>query len=176
MSTLEQSTDNEEKIYCYYHPNVETRISCSSCGKPICPQDMVYTSVGVKCRECAKPVGRTAAGAKPIYYIRGAAAGLGAAIVGGIGIQLLRRLIPFGGFILAIILGYAIGEAISWGARRNSGLGFQIIAGISALIAFTLGGYIIGRSMYTGNITFLLNPISLLIAALGIFTAVARMR
>jgi len=117
-----------------------------------------------------------AAGARPIYYLRAAAAGLGAALVGGLVIQLLRRIIPFGGFIFAIMLGYALGEAISWGARRNSGLGFEIIAGISALIAFTLGGYIISRSPYTGGLVILFNPIRLLIVALGIFTAVARLR
>lgn len=129
---------------------------------------MVYTSVGIKCRECARPVGRMAAGAKPIYYLRGAAAGLGAALVGGVGIQVLRSLIPFGGFIFAIILGYAVGEAVSRGARRNSGLGFQVIAGIATLFAFIIGGYI--------GVSVMFNPIGLLIAALGILTAVAAAR
>lgn len=39
---------------CYRHPNRETRVSCSSCGKPICPECMTPTPVGMRCPECAR--------------------------------------------------------------------------------------------------------------------------
>lgn len=166
----------EEKTYCYYHPDVETNVSCSNCGKPICPRDMVFTPVGVKCKECARPVGRMAAGPRPIYYIRGALAGLGAAVVGGVSIAILRTLIPFGGFLLALAVGYGIGEAVSWGARRNTGVGLQIVAGVCAFIAFTLGGYIFGGNPLLGRVVFSLNPIGVLFAAIGISVAVIRLK
>src|ERR1017187_1541315 len=38
---------------CYRHPSRETRVSCSSCGRPICPDCMTPTSVGMRCPECA---------------------------------------------------------------------------------------------------------------------------
>src|SRR6478752_4425766 len=38
---------------CYRHPNRETGVSCSSCGKPICPSCMTPTPVGMRCPECA---------------------------------------------------------------------------------------------------------------------------
>lgn len=38
---------------CYRHPNRETGVSCSSCGRPICPQCMTPTPVGMRCPECA---------------------------------------------------------------------------------------------------------------------------
>src|SRR4051794_25324598 len=38
---------------CYRHPNRETGVSCSSCGKPICPECMTPTPVGMRCPECA---------------------------------------------------------------------------------------------------------------------------
>src|SRR6476661_8662658 len=38
---------------CYRHPSRETGVSCSSCGKPICPQCMTPTPVGMRCPECA---------------------------------------------------------------------------------------------------------------------------
>ena len=38
---------------CYRHPNRETGVSCSSCGRPICPDCMTPTSVGMRCPECA---------------------------------------------------------------------------------------------------------------------------
>jgi membrane associated rhomboid family serine protease len=38
---------------CYRHPGRETGVSCSSCGRPICPDCMTPTSVGMRCPECA---------------------------------------------------------------------------------------------------------------------------
>src|SRR3712207_3265977 len=39
---------------CYRHPSVETGVSCSSCGRPICTECMTPTPVGMRCPECAK--------------------------------------------------------------------------------------------------------------------------
>jgi membrane associated rhomboid family serine protease len=38
---------------CYRHPDRETAVSCSSCGRPICPDCMTPTPVGMRCPECA---------------------------------------------------------------------------------------------------------------------------
>ena len=37
---------------CYRHPGRETGVSCSNCGRPICPECMTPTSVGMRCPEC----------------------------------------------------------------------------------------------------------------------------
>jgi membrane associated rhomboid family serine protease len=39
---------------CYRHPDRETGVSCSSCGRPICPDCMTPTPVGMRCPECAQ--------------------------------------------------------------------------------------------------------------------------
>ena len=39
---------------CYRHPNRETGVSCSNCGKPICPDCMTATPVGMRCPDCAR--------------------------------------------------------------------------------------------------------------------------
>jgi membrane associated rhomboid family serine protease len=39
---------------CYRHPSRETGVSCSSCGRPICPDCMTTTPVGMRCPECAR--------------------------------------------------------------------------------------------------------------------------
>src|SRR5947209_5052500 len=39
---------------CYRHPNRETGVACSSCGRPICPDCMTPTPVGMRCPECAR--------------------------------------------------------------------------------------------------------------------------
>ena len=38
---------------CYRHSSRETGVSCSNCGRPICPDCMTATSVGMRCPECA---------------------------------------------------------------------------------------------------------------------------
>ena len=38
---------------CYRHPDRETGVSCSNCGRPICPDCMRQTPVGIRCPECA---------------------------------------------------------------------------------------------------------------------------
>ncbi len=38
---------------CYRHPDRETNVACSNCGRPICPDCMTPTPVGMRCPECA---------------------------------------------------------------------------------------------------------------------------
>jgi membrane associated rhomboid family serine protease len=42
-----------EKMYCYRHPDRETGVSCSECGRGICPDCMVFAPVGIRCPEHA---------------------------------------------------------------------------------------------------------------------------
>ncbi|MFL5873092.1 MAG: rhomboid family intramembrane serine protease [Solirubrobacterales bacterium] len=64
--------------HCYRHPDRETRVSCSSCGRPICPDCMTPTPVGMRCPECASqrtrvvrnPTGTPSGfGATPATYV-----------------------------------------------------------------------------------------------------------
>jgi membrane associated rhomboid family serine protease len=47
---------------CYRHPGRETGVSCSNCGRPICPDCMTSTPVGMRCPECAQQRTRVRAG------------------------------------------------------------------------------------------------------------------
>jgi membrane associated rhomboid family serine protease len=58
---------------CYRHPDRETGVSCSSCGRPICPDCMTPTPVGMRCPECMRQ--RT----KVVQGVGGAGAGFGQA-------------------------------------------------------------------------------------------------
>jgi membrane associated rhomboid family serine protease len=61
---------------CYRHPDRETGVSCSSCGRPICPDCMTPTPVGMRCPECAgqrtrvvrNPTGTPGAQTTPATY------------------------------------------------------------------------------------------------------------
>jgi membrane associated rhomboid family serine protease len=50
---MEASTQTQRQT-CYRHPNRETGVSCSNCGRAICPECMTSTSVGMRCPECAQ--------------------------------------------------------------------------------------------------------------------------
>jgi len=39
---------------CYRHADRETNVACSNCGRPICPDCMTVTPVGMRCPECAR--------------------------------------------------------------------------------------------------------------------------
>jgi membrane associated rhomboid family serine protease len=58
---MEASTQTRQT--CYRHPNRETGVSCSNCGRPICPECMTSTPVGMRCPECARQTTKVRVGA-----------------------------------------------------------------------------------------------------------------
>jgi len=42
-----------ETRYCYRHPDRETGLSCSDCGRPICADCATFASVGIRCPDHA---------------------------------------------------------------------------------------------------------------------------
>jgi membrane associated rhomboid family serine protease len=46
--------DDLEVRVCYRHPERETGVSCSSCGRPICHECMIAAPVGFRCPECVR--------------------------------------------------------------------------------------------------------------------------
>src|SRR6266540_7153891 len=81
-----------EPMHCYRHPNRETYLSCSECGRPICTECMTPAPVGQRCPEhSGRPQGvrRVTTGAR-----RTAFEGTGALVTKTlIGINLLVYLI-----------------------------------------------------------------------------------
>ncbi|HJU57547.1 MAG TPA: rhomboid family intramembrane serine protease [Actinomycetota bacterium] len=43
---------------CYRHPDVQTRVHCTRCGRPICPDCMIPAPVGFQCPECVEKARR----------------------------------------------------------------------------------------------------------------------
>jgi hypothetical protein len=105
---------------------------------------MRTAAVGQKCPTCARPAKSARALGKPEHYVRAIAAGLGAAVVGGVlYAQLIAALRGFGSLILSGVLGFVIGRVVNWGTRGQSQQPFSGIAialGIFAIaIAFVVG-------------------------------------
>jgi membrane associated rhomboid family serine protease len=52
----------QQRQTCYRHPSRETGVSCSNCGRPICPDCMTSTPVGMRCPDCARQTTKVRAG------------------------------------------------------------------------------------------------------------------
>lgn len=50
----------DETPRCYRHPDRETLVSCSECGRPICEECMTFAPVGIRCPDHAAVGGRPA--------------------------------------------------------------------------------------------------------------------
>ena len=53
-----------EALRCYRHPERETYVSCSECGRGICPDCMTFGPVGIRCPDHASAKGRTSSPAR----------------------------------------------------------------------------------------------------------------
>src|SRR6478672_9940690 len=56
-ATLARMTTTETQ-YCYRHPDRETGLSCSDCGRPICADCANFGPVGIRCPDHATASGR----------------------------------------------------------------------------------------------------------------------
>ncbi len=56
-----------ELLRCYRHPDRETAVSCSECGRGICPDCMTFGPVGIRCPDHA---GKTRGTAKVVQSVR----------------------------------------------------------------------------------------------------------
>jgi hypothetical protein len=122
---------------CVNHPKVETRLTCSSCGDPICTRCMVTTAVGQKCPSCARQSGRAKGNPEPQLLARAFGAGLLAAAAGGV----LLVAVPFAGLLLAAGHGFVVGAAVRWAARRRTHTWLGLVAAAAVLVG--LGGLVL---------------------------------
>jgi hypothetical protein len=126
-------------MQCATHPDIETELGCSRCGKPICPRCMVHTPVGARCRECAN-VRRI-----PTYNVSSAILlrGIGSAAAGGLAVGVawaFFNLVTYFlyGALAGLAIGYAIGEIVSLSTNRRAGPPLQAMAVGGVVLAFVV--------------------------------------
>ena len=157
--------------HCHWHPDVETGLSCSHCGKAICTSCMVQAPVGIRCRECGKPMRMPTFDVQPAYYARAVGVAVAIAIFGGILWSVFIAIfgsIPFLPTLAALGLGYGAGELLSLSVNRKRSTGLACIAGSSVVGAFLITWLIIGP--FFGSL------FGLLLIIAGVFVAVQRVR
>src|SRR5437764_2631932 len=98
---------------CANHPQVQTVVSCGRCDKPLCPRCMIYTPVGVRCRDCAQLRRLPQYTLTPRVYVRVLPIAAALALICGFLLSLVPRL----GLLAGIVIGFLVGDVL----RRVSG-------------------------------------------------------
>ncbi len=62
--------------HCYRHPDRETLVSCSECGRPICEECMTFAPVGIKCPDHAGAGAQRQGSQRTVRQARARAGGL----------------------------------------------------------------------------------------------------
>jgi len=168
---------DDEVIYCSYHPNVETRLRCSRCGRPICPRCAVQTPVGFRCPDCVRAQQAVFYTATPLDYAIAAAVGLVASTVAGFIMGQVGLLFAF---ILGPVAGGAIAEAVRWATRRRRGRLMWLLVGACIVVGALAAAFYPFLSASQAPLPLLLGLLLradlIVYVALAIGTAIARLR
>jgi hypothetical protein len=126
-----------ETMRCYRHPDRETRVSCATCGRPICTECMVQTEVGIKCPDDARlPRGARAGVMKRDQVLKSSLAGIAVALVGAVIVYFVLPQIGFGRLVLSALAGWGAGTLIHRAGGRNGGPLAMAISGVAVATAF----------------------------------------
>jgi hypothetical protein len=142
-----------ETMHCYRHPDRETRVSCATCGRPICTECMVPTDVGIKCPDDARlPRGARAGVMKSNQIVRSLLAGVGVALL-GVPVVFAILQIPAGRLIISALVGYLAGTFVHRAGGRNGGPIAMAISGVAVFLAYV--PFLVPR-LLNGNLTLFL--------------------
>lgn len=98
-----------EPLRCYRHPDRETYVSCTECGRGICPDCMTFGAVGIRCPDHAGVAGKPAPSRRPAVRRGGA----GLALHGAWVTQVLIG-INAGIYVLQLLMGAGINANSGW--------------------------------------------------------------
>jgi hypothetical protein len=144
-----------EAMHCYRHPKRETRVTCATCGRPICTECMTPTAVGIKCPEDARlPRGARVGMMKPNQILKTLLAGVGVIVVGIPVAYVLLSLAGILTFLLAIAAGYGAGTLVFRVGGRNGGrlaISTSVVATLAAFSLF-IAPFILAGAFPTGQV------------------------
>lgn len=154
--------DDVEVLHCVRHSRRETVLRCGKCNSPICTRCVVLTPVGARCATCAQL--RRLPQLQIGWWLFGRSTA-GGIVTSAVSWYLVSYVRVFGLF-LGILVGLAVGEAMSRLARRRSGLLLEagaVMAVVVGLAAVVWGEYVAngfaGLSAQSAGLLFVLPTI-----------------
>ena len=131
VGALESTAPADDyQLFCYRHPDRETRIRCGRCDRPICTRCAMQGPVGFRCRNCGTLAN------DPLTTIRPAQGLLGLTVSVGLGLvaAFIAGRIGFFSIIVSFIAGGFIAEAVTRviGWKRGTTILVIVLGGIIA--------------------------------------------
>jgi len=125
-----QMPDDLDVEHCYRHPDRETGVHCSNCGRPICHECMTPAPVGFRCPDCMAAQRRAAgAGPRPRVVSRQQTRGRwqrtgggGGVYGGGSGISVTKALIVANVLVFLVEVATGAGSLTVFGAGNGDTL------------------------------------------------------
>lgn len=125
-----------EVMHCYRHPKRETRVSCATCGRPICTECMRPTDVGIKCPEDARVPRSARTGVmKTNQILKTLLAGIGIALLGIPAVYYVIFSLPFQ-WLISAAAGYGAGILINRAGGRNGGPLAIVVSVVATAVPF----------------------------------------
>lgn len=109
---------------CVCGSGISTRLRCSRCGKPICPECMIRSPVGYRCPECSGGTRAAVYRTTNVQVLRALIVGL--LIAGAVGV--VWGYYPSWQFYLALLLGFGTAEGMARAANYKRGGDLQVAA------------------------------------------------
>jgi membrane associated rhomboid family serine protease len=125
--------DDLDVKHCYRHPDRETGVSCSNCGRPICHECMVPAAVGFRCPDCVREqhVGGARARVVSRGQIRSRWGGGGGAMGGSATVTKVLIAINVLVFLVEIVVGYS---TLFGGSRAGATLDMGGLAPVQVIL------------------------------------------
>ncbi len=120
-------------MQCAKHPKVETALSCSRCGTPICPACAVSGAVGMLCPSCGSNRASHLYQVQPGRFVLAAVVGLAAGTIVGLGLQMVSGTFVLFLLFAASAIGGGVGELILRITGRKRGPKIEFLAGLSVV-------------------------------------------
>lgn len=127
----------DDQLFCYRHPDRETRLRCGRCDQPICTKCAVHGPVGFRCREC----GRVANDPLTSFTPRQLMLGIGASVTAGAAAGFISAYIGF----FSIVIGYFAGRFVADFVTRVIGYKRGPI-----MLSILFGGILLGTAVGFG--------------------------
>ena len=120
---------------CANHPQVQTVVSCGRCDKPLCPRCMIYTPVGVRCRDCAQLRRLPQYTLTPRVYARVLPTAAALALTCGFLLSFVPRLNLLAGIVIGLVIGFLVSDVLGRVSGYKQGRVMQVIAGATVIVS-----------------------------------------